>query len=54
MADRLAGIRKDSKLSALLVEQLIEHIIVSGPEDIVIQFRFERGFARVAEVLADE
>lgn len=54
MADRLAGISKDSKLSALLVEQLIERITVNGPEDIVIQFRFESGFERVAEVLADE
>ena len=47
-------ISKDRKLSALLVEQLIERITVNGPEDIVIQFRFGSGFERVAEVLADE
>ena len=54
MADRLDGISKDSKLSALLVEQLIERITVNGPEDIAVQFRFESGFERVAEVLEDE
>lgn len=54
MADRLDGISKDSKLSTLLVEQLIERITVNGPEDIAVQFRFESGFERVAEVLEDE
>ena len=54
VADRLAGVSKDSKLSALLVEQLIERITVNGPEDIAVQFRFESGFERVAEVLEDE
>ena len=53
IADRLAGISQDSKLSALLVEQLIDRITVNGPEDIVVQFRFESGFERVAEVLED-
>ena len=53
IADRLDGISKDSKLSALLVEQLIERITVNGPEDIAVQFRFESGFERVAEVLED-
>ena len=54
MADRLTGVSKDSKLSALLVEQLIERITVNGPEDIAVQFRFESGFERVAEVLENE
>ena len=54
MADRLAGISKDSKLSALLVEQLIDCISVNGPEDIAIRFRFESNFERVAEALEDE
>ena len=54
MADRLAGISKDRKLSALLVEQLIERVTVNGPEDVLIQFRFESCFERVAEVLEDE
>ena len=53
MADRLAGIGKDSKLSALLVEQLIERVTVNGPEDIAVRFRFESGFEHVSEVLAD-
>ncbi len=54
MADRLAGISKGRKLSALLVEQLIERVTVNGPEDVLIQFRFESCFERVAEVLEDE
>ena len=54
IADRLACISKDSKLSALLVEQLIERITVNGPGDIEVQFRFESGFERVAEVLENE
>lgn len=54
MADRLASISKDSKLSALLVKQLIDCISVNGPENIAIQFRFESSFEHVAEVLNDE
>ena len=53
IVDRLAGISQDSKLSALLVEQLIDRITVNGPEDITIRFRFESGFEHVAEVLED-
>ena len=54
LADRLAAVKEDTALSALLVDQLIERITVNGPEDISVQFTFESGFERVMEVLADE
>ena len=53
LADRLAAVGADTSLSALLVEQLIERVTVNSKEDISVVFRFESGFDRVAEVLAD-
>jgi len=54
MADKLAAVGKDTALSALLVDQLIERVTVNGPNDVSIDFTFESDFARVREVLPDE
>ena len=54
LADRLAAVNGDTKLSALLVDQLIERVTVNGPDDISVQFTFESGFERVMEVLENE
>jgi len=54
MADKLAAIDKNTALSALLVDQLIERVTVNGPNDVSIDFAFESGFDRIMEVLADE
>ena len=54
MADKLAAAGKDTTLSALLVNQLIERVTVNGPDDISIKFSFENGFERVREVLGNE
>ena len=54
LADRLAAVSEDTALSALLVDQLIERIMVNSPNDISIQFRFENGFEQLMGVLADE
>lgn len=51
MADKLAAVDKDTALSALLVEQLIERVTVNGPDDVSVKFSFEGGFERVLEVL---
>lgn len=54
LAEKLAKIDGDTALTARLVDQLIERITVNGPEDISIRFRFDSGFERIAEVLANE
>ena len=54
MADKLAAVDKDTALSSLLVNQLIERVTVSGPNDVSIDFAFENGFERVMEVLGNE
>ena len=54
MADKLAAAGKDTTLSALLVNQLIERVTVNGPNDVSIKFSFEGGFERVMEVLGNE
>lgn len=54
MAGRLAAVSTDTALSALLVDQLIERIIVNSAEDIQVKFKFESGFERLMEVLGDE
>lgn len=54
LADRLSEIKRSPHLTAQLVEQLIDRITVNGPEDIMLQFRFENGFERVEEVLEHE
>ena len=54
MADKLAAVDKDTVLSALLVDQLIERVTVNGPDDVSIKFSFEGGFERVMEVLENE
>ena len=54
MADKLAAVDKDTALSSLLVDQLIERVTVNGPEDVSIDFAFESGFERVMEVLGNE
>ena len=54
MADKLAAVDKDTALSALLVNQLIERVTVNGPDDVSIDFSFEGGFERVMEVLRNE
>lgn len=54
MADKLAAVDKDTALSALLVNQLIERVTVNGPDDVSIDFSFEGGFERVMEVLGNE
>ncbi len=51
LADKLAKVDKDTTLSALLVDRLIERITVNSPEDISIRFRFESGFEQLFEVL---
>lgn len=54
LAEKLAKIDGNTDLTARLVDQLIERITVNGPEDISIRFRFDSGFERIAEVLANE
>lgn len=54
LAEKLTKIDGDTALTARLVDQLIERITVNGPEDISIRFRFDSGFERIAEVLANE
>ena len=54
MADKLAAVDKDTALSSLLVNQLIERVTVNGPDDVSIDFAFESGFDRVMEVLGNE
>ena len=54
MADKLAAMDKNTTLSALLVNQLIERVTVNGPDDISIKFSFDGGFERVMEVLGNE
>lgn len=54
MADKLAAVDKDTALSSLLVDQLIERVTVNGPDDVSIDFAFESDFERVMEVLGNE
>ena len=54
MADKLAAVDKDTALSSLLVNQLIERVTVNSPDDVSIDFAFENGFDRVMEVLGNE
>ena len=54
MADKLAAVDKDTVLSSLLVNQLIERVTVNAPDDVSIDFAFESGFERVLEVLGNE
>ena len=54
MADKLAAAGKDTTLSTLLVNQLIERVTVNSPNDVSIKFSFEGGFERVMEVLGNE
>lgn len=54
LAEKVAEVDGDTALTARLVDQLIERITVNSPEDISIRFRFDIGFERIAEVLADE
>lgn len=54
MADKLAAVDKDTALTALLVDQMIERVTVNGPKDVSIDFAFESGFERIREALADE
>lgn len=54
LAEKLAKIDGDTALTARLVDQLIERITVNSLEDISIRFRFDSGFERIAEVLANE
>jgi len=53
LADLLANINEDTELTAVLIEQLIHHITINSPTDIVVKFKFENGFDRVREVLHD-
>ena len=50
LAEKLAGIHKDTALTAQFVEQLIERITVNGPKEINIRFRFENAFPGLDEV----
>lgn len=54
LADRLAEVDKDTSLSALLVDQLIESVTVSRPHEVSVKFRFENSFHQLMEVLDDE
>ena len=54
MADKLAAADRNTTLSALLVNQLIERVTVNGPDDVSIDFAFESGFERIMEVLGNE
>jgi len=54
MADKLAAVDKDTTLSALLVNQLIERVMVNGLDDVSIDFSFDGGFECVMEVLGNE
>lgn len=51
LADRLAAVDKDTALSALLVEQIIERVTVNSSYDVTIRFRFESGFDSLMEIL---
>ena len=54
LADRLAAVDRDTELTALLVDQLIERVIVNRPHDVTVKFRFENCFQSLTEVLEDE
>ncbi|NBK80093.1 recombinase TnpX [bacterium D16-76] len=51
LAALLAKIDGNTELTAQLVDALIDRITVNGPEDIVLDFRFESGFDELMEVL---
>ncbi len=53
LADRLAAVSKYTKLTSLLVNQLIERVTVNSSKDISIRFCFESGFERLWEALGD-
>jgi DNA invertase Pin-like site-specific DNA recombinase len=54
LAQKLTGINGSTELTARLVDELIEKIIVRDQQDIEIVFRFKSGFEQVKEVLAYE
>lgn len=54
IAGRLAEIGSDTKLSARLVDLVIERVTVNSANDIDVKFKFESGFEQLMEVLADE
>lgn len=53
LADRLASVGKDTALTFQLVSELIERVIVNGPKDVTIRFRFEISFEQLMGVLTD-
>ena len=53
LVDKLAAVNEDTTLSALLVEQTIERIIVHRADDVSIDFTFNNGFERVMELLGN-
>lgn len=54
LAQKLTGINGSTELTARLVDELIEKIIVRDQQDIEIVFRFKSGFEQVKEVLVYE
>lgn len=54
LAQKLTGINGSTELTARLVDELIEKIIVRDQQDIEIVFRFKSGFEHVKEVLVYE
>ena len=54
LADRLEHIGRDTKLTASLVNQLIERITVYDNEHIEIVFCFRNAFEQLEGVIADE
>lgn len=54
LADKLEQIAKKPRLTASLVEQLVERITVFDNENITVDFRFKNDFAQITEVLDGE
>ncbi len=54
LAERLAAVDRDTVLTASLVDQVVERVTVSGPEDVSIQFRFADEFEWLLEALSDD
>ena len=51
VAEKLAALDADSPLTRMLVDDLIERIVVTGKNDIAIDFAFKSGFEQLREVV---
>lgn len=54
LVDQLAAVKRRTKLTADLVERMIERVTVNSPEDISVQFRFSDVINGLMEVPGDE